>query len=742
MLENRSEPGILPNKFGAAFSQRVPIALLNCALLFLIWKTGSFFWQNPTNPEAILDRLWVQFEPSQLLIGETIESTNLPRQAIQFSALVLLCLSIFAIKPSYKRLDRPVDTVLFTAPFLSLAALLGFGSLYLVVIGFVAVLFIVLVILLRENFGIYPKSVAALSITLFLTASASIQINPISVPAAIGSFTLVLVWAIFFLLLAVPLLIKPSVGLVIIGAAAATFLFRPLAHPIENSEAQNFIIRDESGFTALKEWLEQKETEHFRLKGVPYPVFVVASAGGGIYAASHAYHFLSNTSSECPSFPDHLFAMFGVSGGAVGNSLFWANETSKGAAPTGTCADAPSAMRDSATAVDHLSPIVANLLFVETLRKFLPYNVPLRDRANALEMSLDSSVDQSMRSMAYWSHFWDINPRLHGPPIDASVRPVRSVTGKSALVHVSTNVASGNRYVFAPFHFSTNAEQYSVDHFSIPDHSTQMFLSTLDVGFWGPAVASAAFPYVAPSRNLTIWESKSYSLVDGGYFENTSLETALEFVLYLQRSVGVWSGNEIQQCGLQIFNEVSMDLLPDDSSPWDYCDFPISLHLVSIRDDPVGEDLFLGSLGGFLELDLVDSNKRERLSNSVLLDPLSTLRATAGARGDVALRNVRELLCPNYGGCPDPRDPNSMVRFFSSLVDPRLMELPLSWNISVDLDRAISSSVGYSCDLQIDNREHGQVNYYSVNRGRIQVMKRLNCPVSERLRSVLVGDQY
>ena len=54
----------------------------------------------------------------------------------------------------------------------------------------------------------------------------------------------------------------------------------------------------------------------------PYPVFVVAVSGGGIYAASSAATFLAELQDECSRFGQHVFVISGVSGGAVGATLF------------------------------------------------------------------------------------------------------------------------------------------------------------------------------------------------------------------------------------------------------------------------------------------------------------------------------------------------------------------------------------------------------------------------------------
>src|SRR5262249_11351133 len=53
-----------------------------------------------------------------------------------------------------------------------------------------------------------------------------------------------------------------------------------------------------------------------------YPVFVVASQGGGIYAAYHSALVLARLEDVCPGFSQHVFAISSVSGGSLGAALF------------------------------------------------------------------------------------------------------------------------------------------------------------------------------------------------------------------------------------------------------------------------------------------------------------------------------------------------------------------------------------------------------------------------------------
>ncbi len=116
----------------------------------------------------------------------------------------------------------------------------------------------------------------------------------------------------------------------------------------------------------LSEWVKnRKDLATYRDIGLPYPVIFVSSEGGGIYAAAHAYGLLSAISQSCPTFAQHVFAVVGVSGGALGNALF-ASELSGEQYDQTSCKPSQALVRAQPVTEDHLSPVLARLLTVET----------------------------------------------------------------------------------------------------------------------------------------------------------------------------------------------------------------------------------------------------------------------------------------------------------------------------------------------------------------------------------------
>jgi hypothetical protein len=76
---------------------------------------------------------------------------------------------------------------------------------------------------------------------------------------------------------------------------------------------------------AFKAWYAARQDRtHYTQKGAKYPVYVVAAAGGGVYAALNTAEQLALMQDFCPAFAQHLFAISSVSGGSLGAAVITA----------------------------------------------------------------------------------------------------------------------------------------------------------------------------------------------------------------------------------------------------------------------------------------------------------------------------------------------------------------------------------------------------------------------------------
>ena len=271
-----------------------------------------------------------------------------------------------------------------------------------------------------------------------------------------------------------------------------------------------------------------------------YAAYIIAVQGGGIDAATAASLFLARLQDIAPRFAEHVFAISGVSGGAIGATIFQtlarsARENCAGAArpptlPSDSCEGYP-AQTEQAQAKgslpfahkvqnimqdDHFSPIVGAIL-----PEFLGFAM---GRAQALTASFDYSVTS-----------WDASA---GQALRAPFASHWTAAGTPpALVLNSTWVETGFRVAFAPFHLhDTEASPYSFSDPLMPDEDCpsvpykQGCISLIEA-----AVVSARMPPMLPPFSVSIRDlGSNWNFVDGGFADNSGAATALDIYKALQ----------------------------------------------------------------------------------------------------------------------------------------------------------------------------------------------------------------
>jgi hypothetical protein len=267
---------------------------------------------------------------------------------------------------------------------------------------------------------------------------------------------------------------------------------------------------------AYGDWLKKREPFRAAYKAsqkTPYPVFIIAAEGGGIYAAAAAASFLSRLQERCPSFAQHVFAISGVSGGSVGAAVFQSAVRDQPLTATGCEGGARRTPRrvpqraGAAIRKDHLSPLLG-FMVADMLG--------MSDRASGLEQSLiQSAVGMDRLFDQHWS----------------------SSEAAPALVLNATWVENGYRVAFAPFTLqapadktrgvSTERARAPVDttlHSFRDSHFSDPKLRSMSLA--GAAVVSARFPAILPAF-IVRKDDKYWNFVDGGYRDASGSLTAL-----------------------------------------------------------------------------------------------------------------------------------------------------------------------------------------------------------------------
>ncbi len=290
------------------------------------------------------------------------------------------------------------------------------------------------------------------------------------------------------------------------------------------SPAEETALTD--AFTA---WIEARPA---RARG---PSFIVAAEGGGIFAASAVATFLSALRDREPAFADRVFAITGVSGGAVGAALYSTLESTDGQHET-----------TSFLAADHLSPILAvmvpdlvwtfgrdllklaltpfrfagdllkrwHIRFADadewwsTIDRWLPH---IRRRDTMLELSLSNAAGPASRLSKTIGEHWNGGRATH------------------ALILNTTDASDGRTVAFAPFSLR-GLQDDEIRSFADADYITEPSERILARA----AVSSARFPLVLPPLIKKSGDTKR-TFVDGGYADNSGAAVAGAIFAHVRR---------------------------------------------------------------------------------------------------------------------------------------------------------------------------------------------------------------
>ena len=315
---------------------------------------------------------------------------------------------------------------------------------------------------------------------------------------------------------------------------------------------------------AFSAWLESQRKKPGPQPAVP-TVFVVTAEGGGARAAYMTALTLEVLRQHCPKFAQWHFATIGVSGGSVGAALSAASE----ATPKGDCKlpeeiDPNSYISAKVAGTDVLDASLRGLLLGDLVFHLWPgsawrsnghdgkyklANSPfdlMRDRGQNIERALSDA----------WQHAGG-GSNLLGEQSFSSYSPFPFEQGgnRPALVLLTTDVASGHRIAFSHLRFRDGDSQPPSSSFSqlimppppcrspaeearaVPTLRARL-LTFNDIApgrettLLAAAVASARFPIISSAATLPCSEPR-WRVVDGGYFENSGLTTALELITHM-----------------------------------------------------------------------------------------------------------------------------------------------------------------------------------------------------------------
>jgi hypothetical protein len=278
-----------------------------------------------------------------------------------------------------------------------------------------------------------------------------------------------------------------------------------------------------------------------------YPVFLIATEGGGIRAAYFTASVLAALQERCPALAQHTLAISGVSGGSVGAAVFAGlagDYASNVADPQcnldGMKKPGPIVTRArQVLATDLLSPLLGAMLFPDALQRIVPVPIPQVDRSRAIEYALEDSWAKSTTGDCGRCDGTRMAERaidLYDRPAPADAVPnlflntTEADTGR--IIPYTTVRVQG---LATPFRDQAEIDDGRFDAVE-PSASEIERLSLQDrmaddrIPLSTAAIVSARFPYLTPAGRIS-YSGGDY--VDGGYFENSGTWLLSGLVQYL-----------------------------------------------------------------------------------------------------------------------------------------------------------------------------------------------------------------
>jgi hypothetical protein len=429
---------------------------------------------------------------------------------------------------------------------------------------------------------------------------------------------------------------------------------------------------------AFTKWYEErKNTFPGGVPAKPYPVYVVSSQGGGIYAAYHTAKSLAVLSEEVPGFSDHIFAISGVSGGSVGASVFvnalrTANPEKQGEFKHG---ELSGRIDDYFGAnYDRLAMILSTMLFGDTMQRFYPLPVPAWDRSLGLELGFENlypyrnpgsrTLTPIQLDLSFYS--------------DQASNQVPGRQGRAPYLALNTTeVENGRRYILSPFRLKSF---YSDADFHQPWLRRPEQMKPLDLRYSTAAGMSARFPIVSPYGFFP--EARARRFIDGGLYDNSGAITAKEIINEL-KSLGIEKKYNIKIIPIAIVDDKAVNL---DSS---YADAENLAQRKQFR------------LFGWSAIDAVLSTREARLQKAVdLLDRPSTqneaiTQENAYNQTNVNIRAATNITTIQKQDKPQDKPMRILLRKeFRLAGDPkRIFSVPLGWKLSCQARAFINDQI-------------------------------------------------
>lgn len=256
---------------------------------------------------------------------------------------------------------------------------------------------------------------------------------------------------------------------------------------------------------AFDGWLANKRKTWKKEHGnTIMPVVFIASQGGGIRALNWTTRVLHNLDSMYAGFIGQTFVISGVSGGGVGAAAYLAyrDDVDHGRIK----GDHPDSLFKAFTRRDFLSPLTASLAFGDNLQKLLPFPIASLERSKVLGLTWEKYYREIVGTDTFSDSFLGL--WYDGEEMNYAL---------PSLILNGTLAENGQRVI------TSNLEVRSARWFS--DDIDFFHTAGRDISCSFAALNCSRFPFITSGALLDSAGHRKGHIIDGGYRENTGLQT-------------------------------------------------------------------------------------------------------------------------------------------------------------------------------------------------------------------------
>ena len=275
--------------------------------------------------------------------------------------------------------------------------------------------------------------------------------------------------------------------------------------------------------SAFNQWLGVKKESWSKTHAdKDMPVVFIATQGGGIRGLAWTTRILHHLDSTHRGFLDQTFIISGVSGGGVGATAYltWMKDRISDRANTNYD------KFDNFTKRDFLSPVTASFAFSDCLQRFLPFPVYSFNRSRMLGRTWDEYYEECVGKTSLSKPFLDLWYNDKGFDFN-----IPSLILNGTLAENGQRVVTSNLNLDSTFWFDDD-----IDFFKY---------AKADISRSTAALNCSRFPVLTSGALIARNDSIHGHIVDGGYRENTGMQTLLNIFCSLRRRLNDEKGIKV-----------------------------------------------------------------------------------------------------------------------------------------------------------------------------------------------------